>query len=235
MSCSLNRSERPKTHDPMTRVSFNSSARHRSPRRQARSSWALLEGGLVIGATRFLDRKRGCVYIFAGLFYSAMVAGCGKPAGPSASTGSNVSRTGTNAPAVKPVSTNTNAVAATNWVFDPRNFGRDPFFPQTLRIAQREARGQSNVAAMASPRLPISSYIKLSGVHPGKRQPLAMINKSIFSPGESGEVSIVLSNAENQAEIRSVLIHCLKVHGDTVEISIEGEPGTTVLRLPNKP
>jgi hypothetical protein len=100
--------------------------------------------------------------------------------------------------------------------------GRDPFFPQWNR-------GASQDALEAAP-LPLFSYLKLVGVRPGTKRPLALINKTSFAPGEMGEVAVQITN-QNRTVVQKINVRCLEIRHDSVLISIAGEPGVKELRL----
>jgi hypothetical protein len=118
----------------------------------------------------------------------------------------------------------TNAPAAEPSVFQAEGpaTGPDPFFPQIDRSA--------GVTAIDSAPIHLSSHLKLVGIWPGEKRPLALINKTSFSPGQAGEVAILLTN-QNQTTLHKIQIRCLEIRRDSVLISISGEPETKELRL----
>ena len=48
--------------------------------------------------------------------------------------------------------------------------------------------------------LPLVSYLKLLGIRPGTARPMALINRSPFAQGESGDVVIVMTNQASKTE-----------------------------------
>lgn len=155
------------------------------------------------------------------------LAGCGGSPGPAATPAGN--------PRISSAAASTNGIAGgTNTValvpqsvfhIDPR-FGKDPFFPGASRSVAKAAG-----AAPAPVLLPLVSYLKLAGVRPGTRRPMALINSTSFSPGEEGKVSIVVSNQLSQAEVQKLNIRCLEIRPDSVLITIAGEAGVKELRF----
>ena len=103
--------------------------------------------------------------------------------------------------------------------------GLDPFFPKSERRHAKSA----DTAAAAS--LPLVSYLKLVGIRSGTTRPMALINRTPFSPGEEGNVSIVVSNQFSQPELQKINIRCLEIRRDSVLINIAGEPGAKELRM----
>jgi hypothetical protein len=102
------------------------------------------------------------------------------------------------------------------------NSGRDPFFPQARRGTGRDGIEQAP--------LPLLSYLQLMGIRPGTKRPLALINKTSFAPGETGEVIVIITN-QNRTAQQKVSLRCLEIRQDSVLISIVGEPGVKELRL----
>ena len=169
------------------------------------------------------------------LLCGIILAGCGNPPpAPVAAAKGTPTSSGTNAPAAK-----TELTAATNEflmhkaVFAQLPGARDPFFPTSTRLPA--APSDSPSTDQAPPRLPLSSYIKLTGIRPSKSRPFAMINQTFFEPGERGEISISFPNASGTADVQKVRIRCLAIREDAVDINIEGEPGVTTLREPPQP
>lgn len=156
-----------------------------------------------------------------------LIAGCGKPGGPTPPAANRST-------AVSAANTATNSSVGEAMLhkaaFEDRpNLGRDPFFPNSSRRVQQVARAQGEISR---PKLPFSSYLKLSGLAAGKARPLAVINSSVFSPGERGEVAISFTNAQNTVEMKEVQVRCLEIRKDSVLISVEGESGVKELRVP---
>jgi hypothetical protein len=106
---------------------------------------------------------------------------------------------------------------------DPK-FGRDPFFPGS-RL------GPDGADESMAVRLPLVSYLKLLGIRPGTTRPMALINRSPFAQGESGDVVIVVTNQASRTELQKVNVHCLEIRRDSVLISIAGEQGVKELRM----
>jgi hypothetical protein len=165
------------------------------------------------------------------LLFVVLIAGCGKPASPppggSASPAPNRARSA--------VATNTTTTAPTNEVpmqkalFEDRSDGRDPFFPHSSR--RKQAAAQVSGAA-PKPRLPLSSYLKLTGLVLIKNEPSAWINGYMFSPGERGIAKVSFTNTHNAVETQDVQLRCLEIRKDSVLISVEGESGVKELRVP---
>jgi hypothetical protein len=108
--------------------------------------------------------------------------------------------------------------------------GKDPFFPNSPRRKTRSE--EASTDPVPETRLPASSYLKLNGLWPSKTRPLALINKTSFAPGERGEISFV-AQVQNKPEIRKVQVRVLEIRQRSVLVSVDGEPGTKELRLPD--
>ncbi|MBI2948501.1 MAG: hypothetical protein HYY23_12725 [Verrucomicrobia bacterium] len=180
---------------------------------------------------RALRSKLQMVLLLLSGFY---VAGCSKPTAPAAaSTKSAAASPGTNVVAAK-----TEMNAASNELvlhkarFERKPGGRDPFFPASHRLPRVASDSPSS---NAPPRLPLSSYIKLTGLRPSPTRPLAMINQTPFEPGERGDIAVSIPISASSNEIQKVRIRCVQIREDFVEIQIEGELGTTKLRNPVGP
>ncbi|MCI0537169.1 MAG: hypothetical protein L0Z50_18280 [Verrucomicrobiales bacterium] len=109
--------------------------------------------------------------------------------------------------------------------------GRDPFFPESTRRSPRLAGSQPPAAGPAQPG---SHFLKLTGLWPSKRRPLALINRTSIAPGEEANITVFVSNGQNVPESRKLLVRCLEVRQNSVLISIDGEPGTKELILQTK-
>jgi hypothetical protein len=109
--------------------------------------------------------------------------------------------------------------------------GRDPFFPESTRRFPRQPEAQ-NLAAKPAP-LP-GNLLKLTGLWPNKKRPLALINRTSVGPGEEVAITVFVANGQNSPESRKVLIRCLEVRENSVLISINGEPGTKELTLQSR-
>jgi hypothetical protein len=163
--------------------------------------------------------------LLAGVLLVATLAGCGSDP---AKSGAPIS--GGAASAKKPAGVfndgGTNKVAVFGSVFHigPKA-GRDPFFPHSDRGAAQTADG------IVTAQLPLLSYLKLMGIWPGTTRPMALINRTVLALGEESDVSIVISNQFNKAEVQKVGVRCLEIRRDSVLISIAGEPGVKELRI----
>jgi hypothetical protein len=145
---------------------------------------------------------------------SATPSGGAAPTQPKAGTASNpVGDSRTNSLAAVPKST---------FHIEPQ-FGRDPFFPGASRSPK--------AAAAPATRLPTVSYLKLVGIRPGTKRPMALINRTALALGEEGDVAIVVPNQQSTPEVQKISIRCLEIRPDSVLISIAGEEGVKELRL----
>src|SRR5206468_1318004 len=129
-----------------------------------------------------------------------------------------------------------NNIGAANVVPIPQSFfstniheGRDPFFPDSTRRAPKPA--QLANKTFAQPILNFSSYLKLTGLWPSKRRPLALINKTPIGPGEEAGVTVVVTNGQNRPETHRLVVRCLEIRNQSVVISVEGESGTKELLM----
>lgn len=160
------------------------------------------------------------------LCWGLMLA-CGNPPAPPPRPAANsaTNRPGTTA---GPTANRTNAEPAApvrRVTFDPMGVGRDPFFPSTSRAPRKPATNAVETTAPARPQLPLSSYLKLTGLWPNGPRPLAYINKTDFRPGEQVTLTLLLTNSQNKLERKQVLVKCLEIRRESVLISVEGEPG----------
>ena len=126
----------------------------------------------------------------------------------------------------------TNNVNLASAVFELVPGGKDPFFPNSLRIPSASVDGPEGET---KPRLPLSSYLKITGLRPSSTRPLALINDTIFEPGEEGTVQVVFQSDSATNETRVVKIQCLEIRGDSVLIRIEGESGVKTLSPQPRP
>ncbi len=163
-----------------------------------------------------------------------LVAGCDKPANPqTAPLKSTAVNPGTNVKTAKTGMTgSTNEIMTRQAVFERQLGSKDPFFPKSSRLPKVSADGQSTNQA---PRLPLSAYIKLTGIRPSKTRPIAMINQTFFEPGERGDVTVSIPSSSGATEVQKVRIRCQEIREDAVVISIEGEPGVIKLSKPAGP
>jgi hypothetical protein len=107
------------------------------------------------------------------------------------------------------------AVFATNLVQ-----GRDPFFPDSTRVAvTRLPANGTNQAGHANGLL---AQLVLKGVSVGKERRLALINNATFAPGEKAVVRV-----NNQA----VMVQCLEIRDDAVLVCLEGGKEVRTLQL----
>lgn len=164
-----------------------------------------------------------------------LTTGCSKQAAPPAQPNSPAGKT-----AIAAANSGTNDMPATNTMTllalfdDASENGRDPFFPTTARRA-KPAAAEEKAAEPQMPAQPLVSYLKLNGVRPSKTRPMAIINKSIFSPGELGEVTIAVPKAAGTNEVLNLQVRCLEIRSQSVVICIEGEPGTKELFMADQP
>ena len=195
-------------------------------KRELRTWHSLLKSGTLRGACS--GKGRLVLLLLCGM----ILAGCGKPPpAPVASAKGTSASAGTNMTTAKTeLTATTNEFVMHKAVFAPLPGARDPFFPASTRLPAAPADSPST--NQAPPRLPLSSYIKLTGIRPSKSRPFAMINQTFFEPGERGEISISFPNSSGTADVQKVRIRCLAIRENSVDISIEGEPGVTTLREP---
>ncbi len=178
-------------------------------------------------STRLQRVRLACLLLLV-----VIIAGCGKPAGPPPG-GSNPSAT--NRPAnVTATNTATHSSAhegaLQKAIFeDNPSFGRDPFFPLSGRRKQQSTRAQGEAPR---PKLPLSSYLKLTGLVLSKAGPSVWINGSMFSSGERGIAKVSFTNTQNMVEVQDIQLRCLEIRKNSVLISVEGESGVKELRVP---
>lgn len=170
------------------------------------------------------------------LLFIATMAACSKtaptPAAPKAVAPATNAATASFAGAA-PAETNAEPMLlVSKVVFDPPDPGKDPFFPTSTRMPQKS---DDNPSAVVRQVLPLSSYLRLTGLWAASPSPLAFINKTDFRPGEQGMVTIVMTNAQNKIESRKISVRCLEIRRDSVLVSVEGEPGQKELQLPAMP
>jgi hypothetical protein len=168
------------------------------------------------------------------LLCALFMTGCSKPTNPTAGPSTNAtSPRGTNPPAANPtISGITNEPASPRSVFNPLSGGKDPFFPRTTRLPQIATEKQP---IDQRPLLPLSNYVKLTGIRPSKTRPLATINTTLFEQGERAAVTVLTPRNSNATSLQTVQVHCLEIRQDSVLVSIEGEPGVKELRMPGSP
>ena len=161
-------------------------------------------------------------------------SGCGPAPENTAASPPKTART--NAAAAADTSA-TNAHPGFQSIFDEgKEAGLDPFFPNSPRRAARMAAGSPSGGPPApvakAPALPPSAFIRLTGIRPSRVRPFALINKTVFEPGERGEVVVQVPDAAGKLESQRLSIRCLEIRADSVLISVEGEAGTRELRSP---
>jgi hypothetical protein len=149
-----------------------------------------------------------------------LLPGCHKPARPPAppKTGAATAPATTNAS-----SPSTNLSAEFASVFDdtlPREKARDPFYPDSTRLAR-------SVAAIgpAPPPAPVAPELKLLAISGSEKRRVATINNSILEVGEDASVRTVG---------RKVNVHIVEIGADYVILTIEGETGQTRLTMEKK-
>jgi hypothetical protein len=161
---------------------------------------------------------------------AVLIAGCGKPAGPPpGGAASPAANRATNSIATNTTNAPANEAMLQKAIFEDRPDGRDPFFPRSSRRKQAAAQVSGEAP---KPKLPLSSYLKLTGLVLIKSQPSAWINGSMFAPGERGTAKVTFTNSHNMVEVQEVHLRCLEIRKGSVVIRVEGESGDTVLRVP---
>ena len=93
--------------------------------------------------------------------------------------------------------------------------GKDPFFPRSVRRADRPPTINTEVVAPAV-------QLALKGISGPANRRFALINNQPLAAGETAYVRI----ASGQ-----VKVHCLEIRDDSVIISVEGDPEQKELRL----
>lgn len=180
---------------------------------------------------RALPLKLRMVPLLLSGFY---VAGCSKPPTPTAAP----PKKATASSVTNGVTAKTEMTAASNEIvlhkaaFERKPGGKDPFFPASIRLPKAPS---DTTSSNQPPRLPLSSYLKLTGLRPSQTRPIAMINQTPFEPGERGEVAVSVPSASGSNETQRVRIRCLEIRQETVVIHIEGEPGVKELHQPAGP
>lgn len=176
------------------------------------------------------DRFRSIARMAFVLLCLATMMACSKPAPtPAAPTAQDAASKSSSQTAPEP----TDSILPAKAAFDPLGSGRDPFFPLSSRLPRQTSTNQ--LAVIDRPQLPLSRYLKLTGLWPVQPNSLAFINKTDFRPGDRGTVTVLITNGQNQIEPRQVIVRCIEIRRESVVISVEGEPGTKELRLPALP
>lgn len=188
---------------------------------------------LTSARARGMRRLFGWLKMASLLLWGLVMMGCGKTPPPTPNAAMNVT-TNRSVPAQSPTNAPSNELALPKSAFDPLSGGKDPFYPRTARLPKTTTTND-NSTATARPRLPLSSYLKLTGLWPSKTRPLALINKTILEPGERGPVTIVFTNTPTTSGVQTVQVTCVDIRKESVVIRIEGESGTTELKLPVAP
>jgi hypothetical protein len=97
--------------------------------------------------------------------------------------------------------------------------GKDPFFPESRRVAPPPTAPGTNAVASAGGLL---AQLTLKGISLGKERRLALINNITFAPGEKALVSL------NGQE---VMVECLEIRDDAVSVTIQGCREARLLQL----
>ncbi len=168
------------------------------------------------------------------LLLGSWMTGCGSnpPVPPGASQANAAPSPGDAQAAEQEASSETNEVSLTRSRFELKPGGKDPFFPNSIRIPTVET---NDPVADVKPRLPLSAYLKITGLRPSASRPLALINNTIFGPDEEGTVEVVVPSDQRPGETHVVMIHCLEIRSDSVLIRVEGEPGVKNLSPAPRP
>jgi hypothetical protein len=168
------------------------------------------------------------------LLCGVWIAGCGKTEGPSSGPSVNPATQRTNTVAASSATAATNEIPMHRSVFDDTSkTGKDPFFPSTTRRERPVA--QNGAAKPQQPKLPPSGYLRVTGIWPNKTRPLVLINKVIFAPGERGEVPYFVPELSSTGPLQKVQVHVMEIRERSVLVSVEGEPGTIELSIPDRP
>ncbi len=101
---------------------------------------------------------------------------------------------------------------------DPKE-GRDPFFPNSARLATSNAGTNSAAASMAN-----SIAFLLQGISGTSDRRLAIINGRTFAAGEEGEITV---------GARRVNVRCVEIRADSVVIETGGSSRELHLRSAN--
>ncbi|MBI5385045.1 MAG: hypothetical protein HZA90_10205 [Verrucomicrobia bacterium] len=103
---------------------------------------------------------------------------------------------------------------------DDPQFGRDPFFPNSVRRAREMARVNAS-AAFAQPAN-LLSQLTLKGISIAKGRRLALINNVTFAAGETVELKV---NAEN------LRVRCVEIRDRSVIVALDGSKDARELTL----
>jgi hypothetical protein len=158
-----------------------------------------------------------------------ILAGCGKS--PSDSDPKEAAKTDPGKSAVNEIAANKQSIRHSVFSTNPDE-GRDPFFPDSTRRLPRLAR--QIAITPARPAQAASDFLKLTGLWPHRKRPLALINRTVIAPGEEANITVTIPDAQSRGESRKLLVRCLEVRRQSVLISINGEPGTKELVLKPK-
>lgn len=96
--------------------------------------------------------------------------------------------------------------------------GRNPFFPDSLTVAQPNPAISTNIAA----KLPITT-LDLKGISGMGNRRFALINNRTFEVGEEADVPIGSTR-------QKVHVHCITIGEDSVTIEVDGERRELKLR-----
>ena len=100
-----------------------------------------------------------------------------------------------------------------NFTDDPR-FGKDPFFPHSIR------RGTAEIVTANAPLADVRDLV-LKGISGGKDRRLALINNRTVENGE--ELDFKFGN-------RTVKVHCVEIREKSVVIRVDGQSKEIFLR-----
>jgi hypothetical protein len=96
--------------------------------------------------------------------------------------------------------------------------GRDPFFPNSVRLAKIVSK------PIAPPSTPPAAGLVLNGLSGTAGKKLAIINNRTFAEGESGEVP---------SRTGRVLVRCIEIKDSSVTVEVSGERVELLLRSSN--
>ena len=117
-------------------------------------------------------------------------------------------------PSAKPASTNVVVIPTSVFAWPPtQKDGRDPFFPDSLRIYKNSA-VNTNTA-------PTAVILKLGGIGGTHEHPLAIINGTTLAPDETASIATTSGR---------IKVHLLEVTTNSVVIEVNGQPRELRLR-----
>jgi len=110
------------------------------------------------------------------------------------------------------------------------NDGVDPFFPDSDRRLPKTSQAKTEESRRKVK--PLSDFLRLTGLWGSSSQPLALINRTPFAPGEEARVTVVVPDDQKKvSESHKLVVRCLEVRQDSVLIMVEGEQGTKELSM----